>query len=234
MISYCTTCKGRLWQLELTLPKNVKSLIPGEVELIILDYHSADPVREYLRVVHADAIADGRIKYYRLTQDLPFDASHAKNVAHLLATGDALFNLDADNYIGCTVKELESLKVNEMLIRPTLNGWVDDGRSGRIGLHRKAFDFLRGYDEHNLKGMGTQDADLMTRAQFNAMRLKPSKDVTYPIQQPLSAKLENVDDPNSYSKNSKYRYVHHYVNPNGYGFADLVDFNGLPISTGVV
>ena len=38
-VSYCITCGNRLWQLKQTLPKNVKYLIPGKVELCILAHN---------------------------------------------------------------------------------------------------------------------------------------------------------------------------------------------------
>lgn len=40
-ISYCTTCKGRLWQLKQTLPVNIK-LTNDIIDIVLLDYHSDD------------------------------------------------------------------------------------------------------------------------------------------------------------------------------------------------
>ncbi len=234
MISYCTTCKGRLWQLELTLPVNVKKLVPGESELILLDYHSNDPVKQYLEAVHPEAIIDGRIKYYRLVEDQPFHMAHAKNVAHLLASGDLLFNLDADNFIGTTIDELKALDKLEILVHRTVNRSLNNGCTGRVGIHRTVFKAMRGYDEVNFQGMGGDDGDFIHRAKFIGIRPVKSTDDTIPIQQPLEAKLAHVADKSTYYNNSKYIYVHHKVNKSGYGIAKVVDFDGNVIEVGEV
>ena len=46
-ISYCTTCKGRLWQLKQTLEHNLSFTKVGEFELCILAYND-DTVEPYL------------------------------------------------------------------------------------------------------------------------------------------------------------------------------------------
>ena len=61
-VSYCTTCKGRLWQLEQTLPVNIK-LANEDIEIVLLDYHSQDGLRDYILENYQEYLADGRLRY---------------------------------------------------------------------------------------------------------------------------------------------------------------------------
>ena len=47
LISYCTTCSNRLWQLALTLPENLENLKDDE-EIIIVNYGSKDDLNKYI------------------------------------------------------------------------------------------------------------------------------------------------------------------------------------------
>ena len=46
-VSFCTTCKGRLWQLEQTLPNNLK-ILDDYSEIVLLDYQSPDGLKNYI------------------------------------------------------------------------------------------------------------------------------------------------------------------------------------------
>lgn len=226
-ISYCTNVKGRLWQLKQTLPENIQKTIAGEIEIVVLDYFSDDGLGEYIKETYPEQLADGRLSYYRMTQDRPYDCSHAKNVAHRLGKGTILFNLDADNYIGTTVDELSSLDLHEVLVRNRKFTSSKDGTPGRIGIHRSAFYMLNGYDERFL-GQGCQDGNLMQRALMHGLRFKYSEDETRPIQNSKRDSLKYCSDGNCVAKNQKLTFELK-VNPDGFGRASLIDINNQPL-----
>ena len=86
-ISYCTTCKGRLWQLKQTLPTNIQST-NAEIEIVLLDYHSQDGLQEYILKNYQEYLADGRLRYYQLVTDVKgFDMAYAKHIVHMLGGG---------------------------------------------------------------------------------------------------------------------------------------------------
>ena len=98
-VSYCTTCKGRLHHLMETLPANLKAEENNpDIEFVILDYGSDDGLAEWIERNFMKEIKSGRLIYAR-TEAEDFQVSHAKNMAHRLATGNILCNLDADNRI---------------------------------------------------------------------------------------------------------------------------------------
>ena len=160
-ISFCTTCKGRLWQLEQTLPKNL-SLLNDNSEIILLDYKSPDNLKEYIFSKFFRYLENGKLKYFEMVEDYAYTSAYAKNVAHRLATGNILFNLDADNFIyDGLIYELKSLKDNQLLL-PRL-GIENEGTLGRIGYTKNTFYKLNGYNE-NIVGMKGDDGNLRIRA----------------------------------------------------------------------
>ena len=46
MISFCTVCKGRLWQLKQTIFHNLNQL-ESDCELVLLDYQSPDGLEQH-------------------------------------------------------------------------------------------------------------------------------------------------------------------------------------------
>lgn len=191
-ITYCTTCKGRLWQLKRTLPTNIK-LTNNNIDIVLLDYHSQDGLEDYIKSRYGEHLEDGRLKYYKLSTPLDgFDMAYAKHIAHTLATGEVLFNLDADNYIGITPQELQELKPQEVLIARKLEG-TGTSRGGRIGIHRNDYLTIGGYEIRQL-GMFGDDGLFLQRALGKQMKLKWSTDSTIPIQQTELYKQVNVVD----------------------------------------
>ncbi|MCR8526272.1 hypothetical protein WB334_25370, partial [Escherichia coli] len=64
---------------------------------------------------------------------------YVKDIAHKQATGDVLFNLDADNFIDDELHQtLLTLPANTLLITKQ-SEWLPDGRSGRIGCHKSDY-----------------------------------------------------------------------------------------------
>lgn len=159
-ISFCTTCKGRLWQLQQTLPQNIRKL-DKDSEIVILDYQSPDGLKEWLFTTFPADIESGKLKYFHLEHEYNYTSSYAKNVAHKLATGEILFNLDADNYIYTgLLAELRNLRDN-MLFLPRLFG-NDEGSYGRLGYTKATFERVGGYDE-TIVGMKGDDGDFRVR-----------------------------------------------------------------------
>lgn len=162
-ISYCTTCHNRLWQLKQTLDHNLAYTVAGKVELCVLAYNDNEAY-QYLYEHYNDYIADGRLRVLSVNENRVFkdgstwSCGYVKHLAHLMGRGDVLFNLDADNFIDDKLHAaLLKLLPNELLI--TLQSeWRDDGRSGRIGVHRSLYGKVRYRD----KGRG-DDGDFISQ-----------------------------------------------------------------------
>ena len=176
-VSFCTTCKGRLWQLRETLPYNV-NMLEDDCEIILLDYHSEDGLKEFVFEHYQEELENGILKYFYLTHDYKFTMSYAKNVAHKLATGEILFNLDGDNLIyEGMVDELRKLRSNEIFI-PRYDHREKEGSYGRLGYRRELFYSLNGYDE-TIVGMLADDYDLVQR----------SKNLPFPVKYVRASKV---------------------------------------------
>ena len=172
-ISFCTNCKGRLWQLSQTLANNVK-VLDDDSEIIILDYQSPDQLKEWLFGNFAEEIASGKLKYFHLEHGYNYSCAYAKNVAHKLATGDVLFNLDGDNTISVgLLRELRKLHDNSVLV-PFYTGY-DNGSAGRLGYTKETFIRLNGYNE-TIVGLGCDDGDFVNRLLALDGRLMPSNE----------------------------------------------------------
>ncbi|WP_131669833.1 hypothetical protein [Psychrobacter pygoscelis] len=151
-ISYCTTCHKRLWQLKQTIAHNLAYTKTGQVELCILAYND-DETEHYLRDNYADYIEDGRLRVKTHIENKVFadgsrwSCGYVKDLAHKMATGRVLFNLDADNFIDNDLQAtLFSLKKDEILITKQ-SEWQPDGRSGRIGVHHTLYIKVRYRDK---------------------------------------------------------------------------------------
>lgn len=139
-VSFVTTVHNRLWQLKFTLPANIKEVRGREADIVILAFN--DPtVKPYIEDTYPEEVIEGLIKVFEYNGPEEFSCGLAKNKAHALATGEILFNLDADNFICNAFYHLRSLKENEIL----KNISSDDGREGRIGLYRRLYERTTGY-----------------------------------------------------------------------------------------
>jgi glycosyltransferase involved in cell wall biosynthesis len=161
-ISFCTTCRNRLWQFLKTFEVNAELVgNKKDVEWIILDFCSADRLDDYMTSVLPNF--SKRIVYIRLIDNLPWHVSVAKNMAHSFATGDILANLDCDNFIGHFWDMIRVGFKNDNIILHNWSGISGDGTFGRIALTKNTFHSLGGYDERFFP-MGYQDTDLLNRA----------------------------------------------------------------------
>ena len=166
VISYCTTCHSRLWQLQLTLDNNLAYTIAGDVELCILVYNDLETF-QYLEEHYQTFINDGRLVIKHRLDDVPFTCGRVKNFAHELGLGKVLFNLDADNFIDIGTHEaLLRLRENEVLHHV---GGNDIGLAGRIGVYRTRYDHVDGYRDVGRN----DDGDFIRRLLWESgMRMK--------------------------------------------------------------
>ncbi|GAA4899717.1 glycosyltransferase [Streptomyces coeruleoprunus] len=177
-ISYCVTCKNRLWQLRETLPENLERVrADGRAEIVLVNYNSDDGLDTWVRRFRPE-IESGLLRYLHERSEPYIHLSKAKNLAHFGSTGEFLVNLDADNFIGDTVRAWREVWAREY--DTLVHGFVAEtdrgrfgrrdglpadgnGTCGRIGLPRRHFLALGGYDEEMLP-MSQQDVDLIDRA----------------------------------------------------------------------
>ena len=217
-ISFCTTCKGRLWQLSQTLPYNIAHLDENS-ELVLLDYQSDDGLKYYIFSEFKEELESGILKYFYLNHNYNFTMSYAKNVIHKLASGDILFNLDADNLLYFKLlEELRSLNSNEILVPHIPKNKKPGGSFGRLGYYKDLFYLNNGYNE-SIVGMKADDHDFIQRA------IKNFKSTTKQASKEIQA-IQNT----RYDKD-RYVDISGFVNPpinypDEWGKAELIDYRG--------
>jgi len=178
-LSMCTTCMGRTHHLKQTLPKNLADSVdwahPNRVEFVVLDYSSPDDLADWITTdpwlrPYLDA---GILKFARSYGQAYFRHSHAKNMAHALATGDFVCNVDADNFVGRGFTDylaaIFSRRPNAIVASNRfdirLNADTYKGCMGRVALSKQNFTMLGGYDESDrFRGWAGEDTDLVIRA----------------------------------------------------------------------
>lgn len=163
-ISFCTNCMGRLHHLKETLLRNIEDNRDyPNADFVVLNYNSPDQMENWAKQNLGPFIASGKVKYYRTDEPEYFHMAHAKNVAHKLATGDIVCNLDADNFTG---KGFASFLASLFKSNPrtlTHGHWkISRGTTGRIVVLKKFFMLTRGYDER-FEGWGAEDLDFLAR-----------------------------------------------------------------------
>ena len=161
MISFCVTCRNRLWQLEQTLPPNLAALGPRD-EICLVDYGSRDGLSAWVWAHFGDAVASGRLRFFEVTDPVEWNVAKAKNLAHRVASGSYLFNLDADNWLHPDEVALVEKAARRGVFCHQFSGVLPDGSYGRIGIPRERFRELGGYDEQ--LALNIEDRDLLERA----------------------------------------------------------------------
>lgn len=191
-ISYCTTCHKRLWQLKQTLIHNLKFIQSGFSELIILLYNDNESYH-YLVDNFNNYIKDGRlvlINYLEKEQIFEdgtnWSCGYVKHLVHSYASGEVLFNLDADNFIDIELNsKLNTLLPTELLLI-THNKWLPDGRSGRIGVHRDMYNNIQGYRD---KGRN-DDGDFVSQCKIKGCKIVYADCPIKPISNDISLSLD--------------------------------------------
>lgn len=171
-ISFCTTCMNRFFHLRKTFTKNILDNIDyPDVEFVLINYNSQDGLHQWAKKTLPPYIEKGIVKYYHTTVPTLFHASIAKNLAHKVAKGEIVCNLDGDNFTGKDFAYFLNYKVHTMGDKILLHVkkapfW---GTEGRIVLAKKYFDALGGYDEA-LEPIGHEDHDLIERAKAYGLK----------------------------------------------------------------
>lgn len=164
-ISFCITCMNRLFHLKKTLETNIlDNLEYPNLEFIVVNYNSKDNLDSWMKENMQMYIDKGIVNYYRTDEPEVFHASLAKNLAHRVAKGDILCNLDGDNFTGKDyafyLNYLFNQHQNSFFQFTKKPFW---GTEGRIAFMKTDFFKLGGYDE-SLLPIGHEDHDLMNRA----------------------------------------------------------------------
>ena len=173
MISFCTSCKNRTKYLKKTLEHNLKVVQDTAHDINIVDYNSEDDLDEYM----SNFSQHLNLHYHRYScQTNEWHASKAKNVSHIAANGDIVFNLDCDNFISkqlvFQIETIFSCVPDTIFFNAYKPGvkfnkdnieYIGDGTGGRIALTKQNFIKLGGYDE-SFEPMGYQDNDLIARS----------------------------------------------------------------------
>jgi hypothetical protein len=163
-ISFCITCMGRLHHLQQTLPKNLEwtAEVAG-VEFVILNYSSPDELDNWVCKEMRGMIATERVNYFRSDGFTHYNSAHAKNVAHRVAAGEIVCNLDADNFVGAGFAEFlrDTFAVSQ---KAFVRAPFSRGTAGRVAFRQSDFFNLGGYDERMEFGWGYDDRDIRGRA----------------------------------------------------------------------
>lgn len=186
-IAFLTTCGNRRQWLQKTLPANIAGNrdYPNLVH-ILLDYDSTDGLQDYVRRVHAEDLASGRLVYFYHPSKSPhFLMAHSRNMSARCAMleqapPDIMVNVDADNWTGegfatyiaetfaraAAAKEAIFLRPRENHEGPggDVGGRMKSGVAGRIVFTRDAFLEAGGYDEI-FKFWSPEDVDFGRRLQ---------------------------------------------------------------------
>lgn len=202
-ISFCSTCMNRSWQLEKTIDFNLKNIINNGHELCIVNFNSKDDCEKII-LKHKKFIGNGLI-YFKTNDPEYYSSSVAKNLSHRVSSNKILYNLDCDNFI--TKKEILKIeKLFEYKDNIIYHNYdkSDYGSFGRIAYKREDFFKIGGYDEE-LKGMGSQDDDLLRR--FKKLNYKIiTNEISYKsaIQNNKLDKVKNIEEDLNF-KDISYR-----------------------------
>jgi hypothetical protein len=180
---------GRTHHLKETLLQNIKDNLPENpgdpaVEFVLVDYNSKDGLKEWIES-NKDLkpyLDNKTLVYARYPDAKHFHHAHAKNMAHRLATGDVVCNLDADNFTGKGFARSLADKFADgksAIVHPAFKALKGvslelSGAFGRIAMLRKDFLALGGYSETRFnKGWGSEDTDLIRRALAYGLNPRP-------------------------------------------------------------
>ena len=176
-ISFCTTCMDRLFHLEQTYLRNIENASSyPDAEFVLLDYGSRDGLEDWARNNLSEHISSGRVSFYRTDDPKTWVAAHAKNIAHRIATGDILCNLDSDilipkmfcEYIGSVF----SRKPEIIMAFDSEDPYGNNGCAGMVIARKEHFYSVNGYDEKIRSGWGCDDMNFQFRCRMrNSLEL---------------------------------------------------------------
>jgi len=158
LISYCSQIKNRFYQFKQTFNHNLEIIKNNEnTEWIIVDCDSSDDMSDFMKYFIKSPKHINRIHYYRTINFKNYSIPIAKNFSARLSSGDYLFNLDVDNFIGDATESIMKLSPKGICCNVLRKGVY-----GRIGCSREIFDKVGGYDESFMPA-GKHDTDLKLR-----------------------------------------------------------------------
>ena len=238
MISFCTTCMGRAHHLKQTLPKNIADNAGADVEFVILDYNSKDDLAEWIWRKMRREMREGKVTFWQEKTAKFFHHSHAKNVAALLARGEIICNLDADNFTGPDYAKYLIDAMGEDG-RTAIYHAVVDGQRGKTTMMKGSFMELRGYDE-SIQGYGYEDVDIMNRAMIHGLRVLPAGYTKgRAIRHSNDERKRNTARKSVWTSNAinmercRSRCPWEIINPHGFGKATVYkNFSEEPVGVG--
>jgi hypothetical protein len=163
---------NRLFHLKDTYCQNIINCSDHEdTEFILLDYNSDDGLEDWARDSLSDHIDSGKVKFYRTNEPRFWVAAHAKNVAHRMATGDVLVNLDCDVLMpprfSRYVSDLFSRDERIVMAFSSDDTNGNHGCAGMVGALRDDFYSVNGYDENINLGWGYDDMNYQFRVRMH-------------------------------------------------------------------
>ena len=168
-ISFCTNSMGRLNELKQTLIQNIEDNQSNPLfEYVILNYGNDTETNTFIQNNCMSYIESGILNYYSTMDPISYyKMCHSRNVTGKLATGDILAFIDANNF---TMDFSFYLNAVPQFLKTEDLCFVMPGlRRGRIGLFKKDFLELGGYDE-TLDPRYWQDRDLEIRAEASGLK----------------------------------------------------------------
>lgn len=196
-ISFCTTCMNRLFHLKQTILKNIEHASSyANFEFILLDYNSQDELEDWVKENLSKYIDSGVVKFYQTKEPKYWCAAHAKNIAHKMATGDVLINIDSDVLIPegfCEyIKDLFSSGNRVVLSFESSDIYGNDGCAGIVGATRNDFYSVNGYDESISLGWGYDDMNYQFRVRMkNDLHLFTAPKICLCIPHPNETRTAN-------------------------------------------
>ena len=171
-VSLCTTCMNRLFHLRETYLKNIQNCSDHEdTEFVLLDYNSNDGLEEWAKQNLSEHIQSGKVKFYKTNEPIYWVAAHAKNIAHKMATGDVLANLDCDIMVpkGFSRYVSDIFSRDERIVMSfssdDMNG--NHGCAGIVGALKRDFYSVNGYNEDMNLGWGYDDMNYQFRVRMH-------------------------------------------------------------------
>lgn len=199
-ISLCTTCMNRLEDLSKTLPKNIEDNKDyPNVEFVLLDYNSSDGLGNWVKDNLMEYINKGVLNFYRTEEPKYFSMSISRNIAFMVAQGDIVNNVDADNFTNIGFASYLNMLANQ---QPEKAIFAKGRRMtrGRLGFYKNEFvDILGGYNLEFGDSYGHDEKDLMYRAWALGFKLMYFGGQFYTDTKTRVDKTKNYDENSDYS-----------------------------------
>jgi hypothetical protein len=178
---------NRYHHLKVTLEPNLRVVedFGGAVEWVVVNYNSRDGMGEGLRA-YGGLIESGHLSYYHTTEFQFYSSPHSKNLAHLLAGGAYVVNLDADTFLSAegVARILQIFEEHPDAVMR--------GLTGLVGIKKTHFLSLGGYDE-DFTGWGFDDDDFVSRARRAGHRYFEEESLVHRLEHDDEERVSNFD-----------------------------------------